>query len=161
MGKLLAKLVMVFLVLGACVALRAQATRPGDPTTQTVRKTPADDRPIVPGNGYGGWWRTIGALALVVALIFAVRFAIRRLGLSGAAARGADVVRVVWRKNLTPRHQLFLLRMGGRVLLVGAGPGGMDVLMQTSDEREIRELLGRPDSAETDEPAQETQDKNQ
>ncbi len=157
MDKLLAKFVVVFLVLGAGAALQAQTTRPGDPTTQTVRKTPADDRVISPGNEYEGWWRTIGALALVVALIFAVRLAMRRLGPSGAATRGADVVRVVWRKNLTPRHQLFLLRMGGRVLLVGAGPGGMDVLMQTSDEQEIGELLGRPDSDETDKAAQETQ----
>ena len=92
---------------------------------------------------------------MVVVLIFAVRLAIRRLGPSGAGARGADVVRVVWRKNLTPRHQLFLLRMGRRVLLVGAGPGGMDVLMQTSDEREIGDLLGRPDVAETDKAAQD------
>ena len=33
--------------------------------------------------------------------------------------------------------------------------GGMDVLMQTSDEREIGDLLGRPDVAETDKAAQD------
>lgn len=144
MNKLSVKFVVLFVVLGMGPAAWAQSTKPGDPTTQTVRKAPADDRRIDPGDKYMGWWRTIGALALVVALIFGVRVAIRRLGPSAGAARGADVLRVVWRKNLTPRHQLFLLRLGGRVLLVGTGPTGMDVLMQTSDEQEIRELLGPP-----------------
>jgi flagellar biogenesis protein FliO len=153
MNKRSVKIVMLLLVLGIGPAAWAQTTKGGDPTTQTVRKAPADDRRITPADKYTGWWRTIGALALVVVLIFGVRVAIRRLGPSGAAARGADVARVVWRKNLTPRHQLFLLRLGGRVLLVGTGPTGMDVLMQTSDEQEMRELLGPPKGD------QQTQDK--
>lgn len=67
----------------------------------------------------------MACLALLLAAGGGIVVAARRLG--PRAAGGA--VQVVGRVSLSPRHSVFLLRVGRRVLVVGAGPQGPPALI--------------------------------
>lgn len=74
----------------------------------------------------------MACFALVLAVCGGFAVAVRRLG--PRAAAGA--VQVVGRVSLSPKHSVYLLRVGQRVLVVGAGPQGPPAL--------ITELEGLP-----------------
>jgi flagellar protein FliO/FliZ len=81
----------------------------------------------LPG-GYG-WYllQTLLALAAVCALAWVVlRWGVRRL--YGGASSGR--VRVLERVPLDPRRSLYLVEVGGKVLLLGAGDGPMTTLAE-------------------------------
>ena len=67
----------------------------------------------------------MACLALVLAVCGGIAVAARRLG--PRAAAGA--VEVVGRVSLSPKHSVYLLRVGRRVLVVGAGPQGPPALI--------------------------------
>jgi flagellar biogenesis protein FliO len=105
------------------------------------------------------WTRTILSLAAVVALIALLAWGYR---LTGGWARGASffnagrrtqLLEVVGRTSLSPRHSLCLVRMGGRVVLVGLSGDRMTALDSVGDTEASR-LLGliaaeQSDSAHT------------
>ncbi len=99
------------------------------------------------GNGvvvdWWGWAQTLIALGVVIALIFAVRWAIRRLGVRPAGvARRSDMLAVLASRGLPGRHQLHVVRFGRRVVLIGATPSELRRLAEVTDEREAAEWLG-------------------
>ncbi len=100
----------------------------GDPTT---------------GNSPGEWWTTVAALALVIALVFGLKWISQRVGAGrGVATRGGGAVEVLSRTAVSARHSVLLLRVGSRLLVVGAGTDGMNTLSEISDPVEVSELLG-------------------
>jgi flagellar protein FliO/FliZ len=69
------------------------------------------------GPGLGGVWEVALGLALVVAVILAAAWAMRRM-VPGATGAGA-ALRVVGALPLGPRERLLLVEVGGRQLLLG------------------------------------------
>jgi len=127
------------------------ATSPGnassdDPAKRVVpHRTLSDEsRPIGGGpsgsDNPGGWLRTLGALAVVAGLIFAARWFLRRWGASGPAGQ-AGPMEVLARASVAPRQQLLLVRLGKRLVLIGAGGGTMSTLAEVSDQAEVDELM--------------------
>jgi flagellar biogenesis protein FliO len=55
-------------------------------------------------------------------------------------ARGGQI-RVIERVSLTPQHSLHLVSLGSEILLLGAGPGGIELLRQRADD-EHRKAIG-------------------
>jgi flagellar biogenesis protein FliO len=47
---------------------------------------------------------------------------------------GAGALQIVSRVSLSPKHSVYLLRAGTRVLLVGTGPQGAPALISELDE---------------------------
>jgi flagellar protein FliO/FliZ len=117
-----------------------------DPTGRVVPpRTGGDEsRPIGggPANGGGavGWLRTLGALAVVAGLIFAARWFLRRWGASAPAGQ-AGPMEVLARASVAPRQQLLLVRLGKRLVLIGAGGGTMTTLAEVSDDAEVDDLM--------------------
>jgi flagellar biogenesis protein FliO len=72
----------------------------------------------------------LAGIALVLAVCGGIAVAIRRFG--PRAPTGA--VQVVGRVSLSPKHSIYLLRIGRRVLLVGAGPQGPPSLISELEE---------------------------
>jgi flagellar biogenesis protein FliO len=67
-------------------------------------------------------------LALCVAAFFGLRFLARRgYGVAGSGKTGA--VQVLQRLPLEPRKSLYVVRAGGRVLLIGTGEQGPPALI--------------------------------
>jgi flagellar protein FliO/FliZ len=81
----------------------------------------------LPG-GYG-WYllQTLLALGAVCLLAWIVlRWGVKRL----YGASGSGRIRVLERVPLDPRRSLYLVEVGGKVLLVGAGEGPMTTLAE-------------------------------
>lgn len=97
------------------------------------------------------WMRVIGALALVVGLIYVLRGVVRRVaargglraqfGVGGRAPSG--VLEVLGRYPVSRGQSIVLLRVDQRVLLLGQSSSGFRTLADFSDTGEVASLLVR------------------
>jgi flagellar protein FliO/FliZ len=147
-----AAFVLSLLAGGAVVAQNA-ATVPS--TFTTLSSADAEDRPVPPGKsgieslpiGKGGHgqnaWdlaQTLGALAIVVGLIFVASWLLRRAG--GRQTRGGqDAMEILVRKSISARQQLLLVRLGQRLVLVGSSAGALSTLCEITDQGEVASML--------------------
>jgi flagellar biogenesis protein FliO len=112
---------------------------------------PRNASPITVGPG---WWRTAGALALVVVAILAIAGIVRRIvgrsnGLMHAIGAGgrapSGLLQVLGRYPVGRGQTLILLKLDRRVLLlcqsVGAKGAGMRTLCEVTDPDEVASLL--------------------
>jgi len=121
-----------------------QVGREGDAGAEKLPKRGLEDDRLGDGRSGGpltGLAQTLGALALVVALIFLVRYLLRRFGGASGSPGRSEAIEVVARTVVAPRQQLMLVRLGQRLMLVGAGSGGFSALGEVTDPREVAELL--------------------
>jgi hypothetical protein len=80
--------------------------------------------------GADGWYLGLAGIALALAVCGGFVATARRLFPQGASPG----VQIVSRVSLSPKHSVYLLRIGGRVLLVGAGPQGPPTLISELDD---------------------------
>jgi flagellar protein FliO/FliZ len=74
-----------------------------------------------------GLLRVVLGLALVLALVFAAAWLMRRLrAIQGA---GTDGITVLAQTSLGARERVILVQVGGQKLLLGAGPGNVRTLL--------------------------------
>ena len=125
--------------LMALVVLMAAAPLHAETDIDNKSITDGDNRG--PGDGVWAWVQMLVALGVIVGLIFLARYLLRRFGLARSVLGGSDLLNVVARAPLTPRHQLYLLHMGRRLVLIGAGAEGLATLAEVTDPDEIGELL--------------------
>lgn len=108
-----------------------------------------------------GWWRTAGALAVIIALIFAAAALVRRwagrsgglLHAVGAGGRSpSGLLYVLGRYPVGRGQTLVLLKLDRRVLLVcqsaGARGGGMRTLCELTDPGEVASIVMHAAEAE-------------
>ena len=147
-GKKLAMIALaVAMAIWPAISM-AQTTSSGpaeDHSAQLIQSS-TDSRPLGgdAGAGESPWMQTLQtllALAIVVALIYACRFVLRRLG-KGARPGESDTgaIEVLSRTGIGARQQLLLVRLGRRLVLVGSWPGGMAGLSEITDPAEISAL---------------------
>ncbi len=101
------------------------------------------------GSGAQGtpWYRTgIGALAIVLALVGIGFWAVRRWVPSTRSGENG-VLKVVARVNLSPKHNVALVRVGRRFVLVGLAGDRVNVLCNVCDQDEVAELAARVGTA--------------
>ncbi|MBS3734456.1 MAG: flagellar biosynthetic protein FliO [Phycisphaerae bacterium] len=125
-------------VTGAMALPVAVATAQDGPESRAVPPGMEDQR--VGDEGGGGIWpwvRTGMALAVVVALVFAARWLLRRWA---GSAGGKPPVDVVARSALSARHRLYLVRLGERLVLIGGGNETLTTLAEVTDPDEIAAL---------------------
>ncbi len=104
----------------------------------------AENRPVSRGDGSaaGDWLQTAGALALVIALILALRLVLRKVAVKNAPAAGrGGAVEIIARTGISPRQHLLLVRLGTRLVLVGATPGSLNTLAEVADTEEAASLI--------------------
>ncbi len=97
--------------------------------------------------GQGWLMQTLGAMAIVIVLIFALKFVATRWTRRSLGG-GASVVEVLTRVTVAPRSSVVLLRLGERVLVVGDGPGGMRTLAEVDDPDEVADVLAAVTAAQ-------------
>ncbi len=113
--------------------------------------SPSDERPLPPRKDANDgelwpWIKTVLALAVVVALVLLAHWLFR--GAAGRAGPGrrllggqAGPMQVVAQTGLSGRHRLYLVRLGERLVLVGAGPQQLSTLTEVTDPPERDRLL--------------------
>jgi len=97
----------------------------------------------VEGGGYGGLLVTTVVLLVVCVVAYVVVRLLRR-GLEGRAV-GEQVVTVVARVPLEPRRSLYVVRVAGRTLLLGASEMGLGLVTELDGEAIPEDV--RPTSA--------------
>jgi hypothetical protein len=94
--------------------------------------------------GSENWYLGMAGIAVLLALGGGIAAAARRF----APRTGAGALQVISRVGLSPKHTVYLLRAGGRVLLVGTGPQGAPSLISELDEVPLVEpAIGQGDAA--------------
>jgi flagellar protein FliO/FliZ len=101
--------------LGLSVAARAADHPFAAPTPTAIPASPA------------GLVRVVLGLALVLALVFAAAWLMRRLrAIQGSSSDG---ITVLAQTSLGARERAILIQVGGQKLLLGAGPGSVRTLL--------------------------------
>lgn len=88
--------------------------------------TMAADAPVGVALGWGDLAQLFAGLGLVVAMIVALAWALRRLG--GVRAVGTGSLEVLGGLSVGPRERVVLLRVGTRQLVIGVAPGRVQTL---------------------------------
>jgi len=92
------------------------------------------------GSGNGWVLNTLTALGLVIGLVLLLRFAVARFG-GRPAATTSRAVEVLSRTSVAPKSHVLLLRVGGRILVVGDSSHGLRPLGEVDDPDEVASLL--------------------
>lgn len=129
----IAVIVLVMLVAASAAVAFGQETSDEKPVRRDGDARHGGDSPW-------DWLQMLGALAIVVGLIFGTRYVLKRLG-KFPVVGGSEVFKVLAAKSISARHQIVLVSMGRRLLVVGCGPEGMATLGEVTDPAEIEELL--------------------
>jgi flagellar biogenesis protein FliO len=84
------------------------------------------------GRAYGSdaWYLALASVAALLAAVGGLALAARRFN----PRMGSGALHVVSRVSLSPKHTVYLVRAGGRVLLVGTGPQGAPTLISELDD---------------------------
>lgn len=97
-----------------------------------------------------GWlMSTLAALGVVLAIVFGLRYILKRGGVVSTVAPQGSVVEVLSRTTVAPRSHVVLMRVGTRILVVSDSTAGMRTLASVDDAAEVAELLGAIDSAKS------------
>jgi flagellar biogenesis protein FliO len=106
----------------------------------------------------GGWWLGTAGIALALAILGWVSVASKRFLPSTAA--GSIALRVVGRTTLSPKHTIYLLEVGRRVLIVGTGAQGSPTLLgELADPADRAVLSTQPDEQAAGEAAFQLDDR--
>ncbi|MFK7789419.1 MAG: FliO/MopB family protein [Phycisphaeraceae bacterium] len=97
-----------------------------------------------------GWLlSTLAALGVVLAIVFGIRWLLKRGGVVSTATPQGGIVEVLSRTTVAPRSHVILMRVGSRILIVSDSTTGMRTLASVQDAEEVAELLGTIDSAKS------------
>jgi hypothetical protein len=105
---------------------RSQAEVSRAPRSLLLRRFSSNARE----GGSDGWYVGLAGIALALAVCGAIVAVASRF----SARSSAGAIHIVSRAGLTPKHTVYLLRVGRRVLLVGVGPQGAPSLISEMDE---------------------------
>ncbi len=94
----------------------------------------------VPGRDSGWVLNTLTALGLVIGLVLLLRYGVTKFG-GRVATRPNRSVEVLSRTSVAPKNHVLLLRVGGRVLVVGDSSAGLRTLAEIEDPDEVASLL--------------------
>ncbi|ROR01883.1 flagellar biosynthetic protein FliO [Desulfosoma caldarium] len=72
--------------------------------------------------------KTVGALVLVLGLLWGATFALRRWGRPLLKGSGKGWIHILERRYLGPKHSLVLVRIADETLLLGMSPHGLNYL---------------------------------
>jgi flagellar biogenesis protein FliO len=77
--------------------------------------------------------KMVGALALVLGMLFTFVYVLRRLGIPAKRSVSPATMEILSKQSLGPRHHLFLVNVAGeRKVLVGISPQNMSLLSVTT-----------------------------
>jgi flagellar biogenesis protein FliO len=99
--------------------------------------------------------RVLGALAVVLALLFALRLVMRRAaGRLGSAGRPSGVLEILARYPIARGQSLMVLKMARRIVLVHHSGASMRTLSEISDPEDVASLLARMEAGSRSKDAQ-------
>ncbi len=87
------------------------------------------------------YFKVLGWLVAVVALAVATIYGLKKLQVGTARlGGGARIMEVVARTGLSGKHQLVMVRVAERVLIVGVSPDGIHPVAEFTDPKDVVQL---------------------
>ncbi len=86
-------------------------------------------------------WRVALALAIVLSLIFTMRWAGRKFFPSAGVPRTSGAMKILSRLIISPKQQLLMIQVGRRIVVVGDAAGQMSPLSEITDPDEAAALM--------------------
>ncbi|VAX38569.1 hypothetical protein MNBD_PLANCTO02-2279 [hydrothermal vent metagenome] len=93
-------------------------------------------------SGMGSIWTTLGSLALIVGLILIAARLFRKNGGISSGGLPREAMEVLGKQPIDARQSIHLIRLGSRILVVGASPDGMRTLTEITEPIEVDYLAG-------------------
>ncbi len=87
------------------------------------------------------WKKMLGSLALVIGGYLSLVWIGKRLQTNGTRGLPAEVIEVIGVARLDARHQLQLIRLGSKLLLVSSGPEGATNIGEITSPQEVDHLV--------------------
>ena len=128
-------------------ATLSQTSQPSDRFSAQPLTNARDAAAGKPPNTGPSASRVVVSLCVVAVLIVAVGWAYKRMFAAQQQQAGGGVS-LVSRTMLTPKHQVFVLRVGHRLIVVGDSGHGMNRLGEITDPAEMTAVLGEAGGAE-------------
>ena len=100
------------------------------------------DRPSAAATLQKGAWTSGTAVLVIAAVGVWLTILLRRKNPAAAGGLPAEAVEVLGRRRLDGRNSVGLVRVGGRVLVLGIGEGGLSTLCEVDDPAEVDRLAG-------------------
>lgn len=140
-------LTLVFLVAGLMAGAQETDTvsvRPAE-TEILFDEAPADDADAqapdvneLPGVSFGDFMRVIIVLGIVIALIYAFVWMLKKF--TGVKAEGGDAIRLFSTRPLKGDSALHLVEAGNRVFLIGSNSNSVNLISEIDDKESIDEI---------------------
>lgn len=111
----------------ASIAARHPVARP-DSSREGTQRTSSS----------GGYWFGTAGIAAILAVVGACSFGIKKI----RPNTETGALKVIGRTSLSPKHTVYLLRAGDRVLIVGAGGQGPPSLLGELTESSVDRKIG-------------------
>ncbi len=144
-------LATVALAASPAPTLGQEPTREAARTSRTAAARQRTEAASNAVKGSQGWWTGTVAMLVILGAAGVLCIAARRQAEGATGSR----LKVVGRVALPPKHAVFLVKAGGRTLLIGAGPQGAPSLLGELDDEEASLLVstGTPAPAARDDSA--------
>jgi len=85
--------------------------------------------------------RIFVSLVVVIIIIWAISAVFRRFVTVRGLARSSESLKILYTLSLSPTRTLYLVRLADRVLLIGAGEGGLRTLGEITEPDEVAVIL--------------------
>jgi len=122
----------------AAPAADAAPARPAIPAEEPRRPSrPLEDNRPEPGPGIAGF--LVGSFA-VLGLLGGAFLLLRRFGKNSRLLAGAGAIKVLARKPLTPKQEIFLVEVGTKVFMIGSTRDHLSTLGEISAPDEVAVL---------------------
>lgn len=109
------------------------------PTRESYDQAPIENQPLGPTTAE--YARVLIGLLVVIGVIWGLSVLLKKFvtvrGITGAS----DSIKVLYTLSLAPTRTLYLIRLGDRILLVGASEGGLRTLAEIDDPLEVSTIL--------------------
>lgn len=146
---------MLFVILVLAASAGAQSTNGSNSQTDEINSRPAEteifleDTPAaageaappaaeLPGVGFGDFLRVILVLGVVIVLIYAFVWLLRKF--SGVKVEGSDIIHLLSTRPLKGDSALHLVEIGSRVFLVGSSSGSVNLISEIDDQETIDDI---------------------
>jgi flagellar biogenesis protein FliO len=100
-----------------------------DTDTKTLGPTAAD------------YVRVLVGMVVVVLVIWGLSLLVKRFVVVKGLTGSSESLKVLYSLSLTPGRTLYMVRLADRILLIGAGEGGLRTLAEISDPAEVSAVL--------------------
>lgn len=131
--------------------------------SRTPLPPPSGDRKEAGAGGttLGTLLSVFSSLSVVVGLFLGLAWVLRRTGVGGNQSLPNEVLQVLGRTNVGPKHQMLLIQFGPKLVLASLHQGEMRVLSEVSEPAQVQRMLSdcgavqqeNATSADTEQPA--------